>query len=199
MALESIDIVKQRLERIAGGDETAFNELFQLYQPKLFQYLCGVTKSPEIAEELVIDIFVKLWVGRELLPNVIYVEPFLHKVAYNKAMDFFREISRRKRLQEAYFNEPADNIEKPVDQVLIDAESRAIIRDAVNQLPPQRRKIYRMSREEGLTHDEIAAVLQLSTSTVKNAISLSSKTIFQYLKGRHQGDVKAILLLFLLS
>jgi len=196
---EEAYIEKEWLLRIAQGDEPAFNALFAQYKPKLYQYLLHLTKSPEIAEEIVIDIFVKLWIGRSLLPHIEDPDAFLRKVAYNKAMDFFKVVARHSRLQQAYLNQLQQVPEKRADELLIDAESRQMIQDAVNQLPPQRKRIYQMSREQGLTHDQIAETLRLSRNTVKNSIAASMKSIHQYLNTHHRGNAGSILLLFLLS
>jgi RNA polymerase sigma-70 factor (ECF subfamily) len=84
---------------LAEGDEKAFNALFERYKDRLYHYLFKITKSSEISEEIVIDIFVKIWVGREIMDRIQNVESFLHKVAYHKAIDFLRVTSRHARLK----------------------------------------------------------------------------------------------------
>jgi len=76
--------------QIAEGDESSFQRLFERHRDKLFNYLFSIVKSREIAEELVIDVFLRLWIGRELLTEIQNMDAFLHKVAYNKAIDFLR-------------------------------------------------------------------------------------------------------------
>lgn len=190
---------KELLLQVSKGDEPAFNALFEQYRPRLYQYLLLLTKSGEIAEEIVIDIFVKLWIGRSLLSQVENAEAFLRKVAYNKAMDFFRVTARHARLQQAYFDQLVPEPDKRADEILIDAESRRVIYEAINQLPPQRKLIYTMSREQGLTHDQIAQALHLSRSTIKNSMMASVKSIHQYLTDHHKGNAGSLLILFMLS
>src|SRR5579859_5286981 len=87
------------LYEIASGNETAFRVLFNARYEKLFNYLLRITKSREIAEEIATDVFLKLWMGRELMNEISNLDAFLYKVAYNKALDFFRVAARNNRLQ----------------------------------------------------------------------------------------------------
>lgn len=185
------------LRQVASGDESAFNTLFERYRNKLYHYMLGVTKSPEISEEIVMDVFVKLWVGRELLSDIRQLDRFLHKVAYHKAVDFLRAASRQARLQQAYIARIDPEPEKPADALLIDAETRQLLLDAIRQLPPQRKLIYQLSREEGLTHEQIAEALNLSRSTVKNSIVSATKSISAYLRKNNTGKTGLSMLFFL--
>jgi RNA polymerase sigma-70 factor (family 1) len=175
------------LANLSEGDETAFNLLFERYRDKLYHYLLKITKSRETAEEIVIDIFVKLWVGRGLMSEVHSLESFLHKIAYNKAIDLLRTMSRHARLREMYSRRAGQQPEQPADEVLIDAESRKLLEKAILSLPPQRRLIYTLSRDEGLTHEQIAAALNLSRNTVKNSIMAAVKSITDFLRLAHPG------------
>lgn len=186
---------KKLLLQIAGGDETAFRELFDSYREKLYFYILNITHAPEIAEEIVADIFVKLWVGRELLAQIGQPNAFLHKVAYHKAMDFLKTMARHTRLQERYNEWYLSTLqEKRPDQLLIDAEIVQLIRQAVNQLSPQRKLIYQLSREEGMTHEQIARHLNLSRNTVKNSMMAATRFIDTYLKEKMLGPAMLLLL-----
>lgn len=182
---------------IAEGDEQAFNIIFSLFRDRLYQFLVRIVKSPDIAEEIITDVFMKLWLGKSLLAHINDLEGFIHKVAYNKAMNFFKVVSRHSRLQQVYLSRLPADPEKNAEDLLIDAEDTALINEAVNQLPPQRQKIYRLSREEGLTYDEIAEALNLSTNTVRNSIVASNKSISQYLRKHSPGSTRLTLLFFI--
>jgi RNA polymerase sigma-70 factor (ECF subfamily) len=181
------DDEQELLSRITQGDEKAFNQLFERYRERLNHYLLRITKSPDITEEILVDVFLKLWDGRELLTNIYDLEGFLHKVAYNKAMDFFKEISREGRLRQTYFDWSEELPPKSPDELLIESEARRILLEAINQLPASRKKIYALSREEGLTYEEIAEALHLSRNTVKNTIMAASRSIATYLKKHYPG------------
>lgn len=187
---------QELLQLIAKGDEAAFTTVFERYRERMFFYLLKHTRNREVAEEIVTDIFMKLWTGKELLAHIDNLPAFLHTVAYNKAMDFLRITARHERLTRVYTERSAHEGPSTPDVLLIDEETKQILMKAIAQLPPQRQLIYRMSREEGLTHEQIAAALNLSRSTINNALVASQRSIAQFLKD--QGIGKAALSVFFL-
>lgn len=170
------------LLEISAGNEKAFKQLFELHYGKLYNYLLRVTKSKEIAEEIAIDIFVKLWIGRELIQDIRHLDAFLQKVAHNKALDFFKVTARHARLHKLIRKEMESTREQEADHKLLDSEYQHLVTQAIDQLSPQRKMVFTMSRVEGLTHDEIAQRLQLSRNTVRNTIAESLKSIRQFLQ-----------------
>ncbi|WP_157986494.1 RNA polymerase sigma factor [Chitinophaga alhagiae] len=182
MSSHAADIEKSLLSQIAEGNERAFRQLYDLYWAKLYNYLIRIIKSPEITEEIVIDIFLKLWTGRELLHNIQHLDGFLRKVAYNKAMDFFKIASRDEQLKRIVAREMEAEETCGADHRLLDGESRDILQQAILQLSPQRRLIFTLSREKGLTHEQIARQLNLSRNTVRNSMAEALKSIRHYLK-----------------
>ncbi|SKC96393.1 RNA polymerase sigma-70 factor, ECF subfamily [Chitinophaga ginsengisegetis] len=183
------------LTKIAAGDEAAFKQLFEHHRKKLYQYVLAVTKSREVAEEIVIDVFLKLWTGRELITHIQHMDAFLFKVAYNKAMDFFKLAAKNAKLQKLVSEQMAAHQEQSADYSLLNNECREILNNAYKQLSPQRRLMITLSREKGMTHEEIATELNLSRNTVKNTITDSLKIIKQYLLNNHITPVVYILLL----
>ncbi|MEI3801287.1 MULTISPECIES: RNA polymerase sigma-70 factor [unclassified Chitinophaga] len=188
---------EELIQLLQTGNEPAFNLLFERYRDKLYYYLITIVKAPEIAEEIVTDIFVKFWIGKELLHNIRNLESFLHKVAYHKALDFLRTTARHARLQQIYIDRQEPAFQRGADELLIDAECRQLLLQAINQLPPQRKLIYAMSREQGLTHRQIAEALRLSPSTVKNSMVAATRSISDFLRRHHSS--KAALNLFFIS
>jgi RNA polymerase sigma-70 factor (family 1) len=184
------------LQLVAEGNQDAFARIFEKHRQRLYTYLVGITKSPEVAEDILVDVFMKLWIGREMLVRIENLEGFLHKVAYNKAMDFFKTTARHARLQQVYAQR-IDHPEQNLEDWLIDEEARRILREAINQLPPQRKLIYTMSREQGLTYDEIAKALNLSRNTVKGTIMAATRSISEYLNKKYPGNAALSALFFL--
>ena len=173
---------EQLLCLIKSGNEAAFTILFERYRSKLYYYLLRHTKSSEIAEEIVIDIFMKLWKGRELADKIQEPSAFFHKVGYYKALDFLRKTARREQLKQVYIDRAKTEEEKLPDELLMDEEIKKLLIQAINQLPPQRKLIYQLSREKDLSHEQIAQVLNLSKSTVNNTLVSASRSISDYLK-----------------
>jgi RNA polymerase sigma-70 factor (ECF subfamily) len=178
---------------LANGKEVAFNSLFERYKDRIYNYLFKITKSSEVSEEIVIDIFVKIWVGRELMNQIQNLESFLHKVAYHRAIDFLRATSRHERLRKVYIDRIENEREKLADDLIIDKEFRQILQKAIQQLPPQTKLIYTLSREQGLTHNQIASALNLSKNTVKNSVMAATKSISDFLQHNSLGNVLSLL------
>lgn len=184
------------LNEIAQGSETAFRDFFDLYYPQVFQYLHKVVKSKEIADELTSDIFLKLWLGREMMPEIQSLPAFLRKVSSNKAIDFFRQAARQQEIQQLLAKELNTTTTVTADNRLMDQEYYSLLSRALDLLSPQRKLVFSLSRIEGLTHDQIAEKLQLSRNTVRNTIVESLKVVRDYL--RKQGiDGAAFWLIFI--
>ena len=169
------------LHEIAQGSEPAFQELFNKYYPFVFQYLLKIVKSKEIAEEMASDIFMKLWLGKEMIVEIQTMPAFLRKVCTNKAIDFFRYSSRRQQIQQLVQQELNKQVSQSSDYQLLDHEYQTLLSQAINQLSPQRKLVFSLSREEGLTHEQIAEKLQLSRNTVRNTVVESLKLVRDFL------------------
>jgi len=171
------------LQLIASGDEPAFKTLFEKHRGKLYAYLKGITKSPEVSEEIVMDIFLKIWIARKTVFEINHFDSFLFRIAHNKAIDFLRTLHRDKTLFNLVWEEIQLVSTQTADAGLKEKESHAILQDAIARLSPKRRLVYKLSRENALSHDQIAAYLNLSKSTVNNHLVESLRFIKNYLNG----------------
>jgi RNA polymerase sigma-70 factor (ECF subfamily) len=174
---------KRLLQLIATGDEPAFKTLFEKYRGKLYTYLRNITKSPEVAEEIVMDVFMKIWIGRKTVTEISHFDSFLFRIAHNKAIDFLRALHRDQTLFKLVCEEIQVESTETADAVLKEKESNAILQAAIARLSPKRRLVYELSRENALSHDQIAAYLNLSKSTVNNHLVESLRFIKNYLNG----------------
>jgi RNA polymerase sigma-70 factor (ECF subfamily) len=181
------------LYEIASGNEDAFELLFEQQRGRLYNYMLKITKSKVVAEEIVLDVFLKLWIGRELLPEIKNMDAFLNKVAYNKALDFLKIASRKKEIHKLVAKQIEACQEQEADHKLLDSEYQSILKKALDQLSPQRRIIFTLSRMEGLTNEEIAQQLQLSRNTVRNTLHESLQSIREYLR---QNNLLSMIILF---
>jgi len=153
---------------ICEGDEAAFKQIFKKYNGRLNTYLLKVTKSRESSEEIVMDVFLKLWQSRDMLSEIDNFSSFLFKVARNKAFDFLRLASKDKILRELIWNEieAVDNCSSD-DKLCLD-ELQSQLDQVISKLPYKRQFVYRLSREQHMTYDQIATHLKISKATVKN-------------------------------
>jgi RNA polymerase sigma-70 factor (family 1) len=171
------------LLKIKEGDEYFFNLIFERYRNQVFSYLYKVSKSKEVAEEIVLDVFLKLWHGREAITEIQKLEAFLYSVAHNKAIDFFRAAKRSPVIQQAVWEVLNENTtaSDTADTLLQQHHLESLIREAVNQLSPKRKEVFELRQNEGLSYAEIAATLNLSTHTVRNHLAASIEFIREYL------------------
>lgn len=169
---------QELLAAIGEGDQRAFATLFERHRNHLYNYLLKVTKSSETAEEIVLDVFLKIWQGRDLLHEVDHFEAFLFCIARNKAIDFVRWLEKRKSAQIELWNRMHQEMmtESP-DSGLCLQETQQMIESAVGQLSPQRRQAFQLSRDHGLTYEQIAARMHISSHTVRNHIAASLQFI----------------------
>jgi len=181
--LSTIELKDEKflLQQVAEGDEIAFKALFDLYREKLYYYISRFIKSEQVAEELVMDVFMKIWIGRDLIVNILNFDSFLFRVAHNKSIDFLRSAAKDKNLKELLWNEIQLASYSRADDLVLVKEFEEKTREAINLLAPQRKKIYQLSREEDITHEEIAKMLQISKATVNNQIVEARKFIRNHL------------------
>ena len=184
------------LKAIASGNEAAFNVLFEKYRTKLYGYIFTISKSKEATEEILIDVFLKLWMGKEMLEEIENLDAFLGKMAHNKAIDYLRMSSRAAKNEKLSRQELFPAIETETDYKLREGECQLLLNKAIDQLSPQRKNVFMLSRQQEFTYDEIASELNLSRNTVRNTMAETLK-FFKSFLGRHSiyATIAVILLL----
>lgn len=181
MAHNNLYTEKELLMQISEGDEKAFRTVFSGYYEQLFNYIFGFIKSKQITEELVMDVFLKIWLGRDIVPQIEKFDAFLFRVAHNKSIDFLRSAARDPKFKDLLWEkiQLVNNVQ--ADSSIITREYETKLHEAVSLLSPQRKKVYQLSREQDMTHDQIAAQLRLSKHTVNNHIVEAQRFIRTYL------------------
>ncbi len=172
---------------IAQGDEKAFEEIFLHYTAVLFPNLKKLVKSEVDAQEIIQEVFLKLWLQRNKLPTIENPRGWLQTLASNTAIDFMRtRISYETKL--CRFSELQPGREQERDDIFWkqwDAkETKAIIQDAVRALPMRRRQIFQMYRLEGYSRKEIAQELGVSENFVRNNLGYAAEFIEAYLANK---------------
>lgn len=181
MTQNNFHIEKDLLSEVSKGNEKAFRALFTAYYNQLNNYIFSITKSKQIAEELAMDVFLKIWLGRDIIPQIEKFDAFLFRVAHNKSIDFLRSVARDPKFQDLLWDQIQIANNTQADSSVILHEYEAKLREAVSLLSPQRKKVYQLSREQDMTHDQIAAQLKLSKNTVNNHIVEAQRFIRSYL------------------
>ena len=180
MHYPSIYDEKALLQKIASGDEDAFRKVFDLYKGELYKVALQLTKSFTIAEEATQDVFVGLWVSRAHLIKVDDPRSYLYKILLNRigrylAIDNRQQIIRNaQRFREFYGN--------TTEELVAVRESQRLIDEAIDQLPPQQKRVYQLSRHEGLSTVEIADHLNITPLTAKSYLRDAMRFIRSHLK-----------------
>lgn len=192
MSDDSLYIDKQLFNRVAEGDEVAFKELYQKYARQLWPFLMKLTKSEDASDELIQEVFIRVWINRDQLDNIDNPRAWLYKIASNQAHNWFnKNILERKAAVKHQQNTPED---ATIDTNLHLRQMMMAVNTAVSELPQQRRTIYRMNRDRGMKASEIAQELNISVFTVKNTLAASVKFIRQRLE--EQGYFTLLLIIF---
>lgn len=168
------------LKQIAEGDEQAFAVLFYRYLPVLQPFALKFTKSSDVAEEIIQDTFLRVWLNREKLDDIENVKSWLYKFASNECLNYLRkQLKEAKAIDKLIIEHPKES-NNTVDTLNLN-DVNYLVGQAIDRLPGQRKRIYLMSRSEGMNIPEIAAALELSPNTIKNALVISLKTIREHL------------------
>lgn len=182
------------IRRLKAGDKLSFNRLFYKHEKKLYNFSKKLLHSPEEAEEIVQEVFIRVWENRATLKEGLPFEAFIIRIAknliYNKAKRRVNEHAYK-----AYYMQHTNTLRLTTEEDVNFKTLASLTSRFIEQLPPQRKTIFTMSRMEGLTNKEIAAHLNVSVSTVENHINKALKSLKQHL---YQHDVDMLGLLFLI-
>ncbi len=167
--------------QIADGDENAFREVFHSFNQRLFPYVLNIVKSSAVTEEIVQEVFLKLWTNRQAVAEMDNPVAWLFTVAANQSFTYLKRISTEQRIIDK-IKQSMRTSENPTDEYIFFNESKIILQKVVGELPAQRQVIYKLSREEGLNNQQIADQLNLSPNTVKNQLVSALRTIREQLQ-----------------
>lgn len=175
---------KELLSRIAEGDEQAFELILKEYYPRLRPFISKNTSSSIDVEEVLQNCFLRVWINRDKLPSIIHFKAWIYKVASREYLLYLRQkIKEKQEIPLQLAESMADGAGNP-EEIVQMQQVKAALKEAVELLPEQRKKIFKMSRDEGMKVAEIAIALSLSSNTVKNALTTALKQIREYLSAR---------------
>jgi len=161
-------------EKLALGDIEAFHYFFITYHPKMKAFLNHFVCSETIAEDLLQDVFEKIWINREYASNLKSFNAYIYRMTKNMAINYLEH----KMIEDNFISSypvflPEITIEEEIDA----NELELIIQMTIEKMPNQRRKIFTMSRIEGFKNLEIAEKLNLSKRTVETHLNHALKQI----------------------
>ena len=172
------------LQEIAAGSETAFCRLFDHYWNRVYASALVLTKSSPMAQDIAQEVFLQLWQNREKATDIQKLDGFLFISARNL---IFKKMSRLK-LEDAYQHyltyqaRAASGVSGDTSVPTEFKELQTLVELGISQLPPQQQKAFRLSRERGLSHEEISHQMGVSRAAVKDYIVRSLAFLRKYLR-----------------
>lgn len=179
---------------LTEGSEEAFTSLFKHYRGKLYHYALTITDSNETAEDMVHDTFLKIWNNRHQMSQVENLGSYLFRACHNQAISGLRRMAKETLVLAELRNESVPML--PDVDPAAQKEIRAFIQQAVDKLSPQQRKIFLLSRQEGLKLQQIADELEISISTVKTHLGIAIRFLREEIGKNYGLQATAILVMY---
>lgn len=185
---------KELVGRLREGDEAAFDILYDRYSTRLTGNLMTLLKSAELAEEILQDLFMKVWETREQIDPDKSFRSYIFKIAQNMVYQTFRESARQKRF-EGHLSSNSSELYSHIEENIAFKELHQIHQDAIDQLPAKRREVYILFKIEGKSYAEISELLNISTSTINDHLQKANK----FLKVKLKANGGYTILIFLIT
>lgn len=182
------NLQKMLLQRIAQQDEQAFRSLYHIYNARLRKFAFALVKSRENAEEIVEDVFIKLWKQRQNLEAINNIGVYLYTATKNTALNYLSKQAIANIL------EPFDNIDiklcpedhQSPDELMITAEMHLSVKHAIESLPPRCKMIFKLVREDGLKYRDVSDILGISVNTIDAQMAIAVKRIWEAVSKRFE-------------
>lgn len=167
------------LELLKLGDTNAYQQLYHKYHAALYAYILRFVKIPELSEDLLQEVFIKIWEIRATVDPSLSFQAYLYRISRNRVFKLIKKIAAddKLRMEVAYhINAEVKGVDVQLQWKLYEQ----ILQTAVNKLPPQRRNIFKLCRNEGKKYEEVAAELHISRNTIKEHMVLAVRFIKDY-------------------
>jgi RNA polymerase sigma-70 factor (family 1) len=182
------------LKLVVAGDKNAFTQLYNNYRNKIYSIAFELTESSAVAEEIVQDVFLKIWVKRTTLDEVTHFRAYLFTITRNYVFTALKRIARKEAI-EVYAMQDAPLYYHDTENRVLNNEYTRILQAAIDRLPEQQRQVYNLIKKEGYKREEVAAALRLSPETVKTHLAQAMRSIRTYCLARLDVTIALIILM----
>lgn len=176
MFIKDIDNEKELLLKMADGHHMAFNTLFYHYHDKIYNYALKICQSEVVAEEVVQDVFMKVWLGKENAAAIENIGAYLMVMCRNHCFLILKRTALEVRCN-ADKNTHWTELDRDTENYLDYKETRMILEKALSSLPKQQKLVYHLCHVEGMKQQEVASQLSISRLTVKAHLRQAVKTV----------------------
>lgn len=184
MLSDELNNEKKWLLLLREGSEQAFEKIYLLYSKRLFGNLLKLVKSESIAQEILQEVFLKVWDNRRFIDTEKSFRSYLFKIAENKTYDFFRKAARDHKLQQLLLAAATEGYEH-IESLIVNKENNRLLQQAIEALPPQRQQVFRLCKLEGKSYEEVSRLLGISTSTISDHIVKASRAVREFIATHH--------------
>jgi len=171
ITIEKIQYLQYRISRFE--DQQAYKELFTSFHTYLCQFARTFVKAKEPAEEIVSDVFIKIWEKRKGLEKIDNLKLYLYVATRNTAFNYLDKQKRNATHSTEDLPATLTSVYLDPEQLLITADMLALIQKAIDLLPTQCRLIFKLVKEDGLKYREVAEILDISAKTVENQLAIA--------------------------
>jgi len=179
LKLSNDNITQELLTRLKNGDILAFDQLYELYSHKLFSFVFKILKNEAEVDDIVQEVFVKIWESRNKLEDYKLLNSYIFTIAYNNSIDLIRKrISNNKYLGHLKYSASINFTPTIVSQIEYN-ELNNQVEKLIANLPDRQKQVYLLHRDEGVTYTEIAEKLGISKNTVENHMVKALKYLRQ--------------------
>ena len=185
---------QELLKLVAEGDRNAFTQIYNNYRNKIYSIAFELTESTTVSEEIVQDVFLKIWVKRDSLHEVEHFRAYLFTITRNYVFTALKRIARKESIEVSAVQDAPLYDHDTEDRVLNNEYTR-ILQAAIDRLPEQQKQVYNLIKKEGLKREEAAAALHLSPETVKTHLAQAMRSIRTYCLARLDISIALIILI----
>jgi RNA polymerase sigma-70 factor (family 1) len=171
------------LGQVTASNEAAFRQLYDGQHQRIYAFAFFLTRSDTLAEEVTQEIFIKVWTHREELSGIRHFDAWLKTLVRNQAFSYLKRLAKERLILQE-ISQRTQNESYSTESEVLDKEYSRLLKQAIEQLPPQQKKVYLLSRQEGLKQEKIADSLGISVNTVKNHMKSALRNIKLFLDGR---------------
>jgi len=193
MSIKPLFNNSELLAKVAEGDQRAFRTLYDFYHHRIYAFALHLLKSDILAEEIVQETFLKLWKQGYELNKIVNLESFLVTIARNRSLDVLRRTKLEIKTDQHLIKEWSETHNDTEESIILN-DTRRVLQNAVDQLPPQQKQVYQLCHQEGLKYEEAAQKLNLSALTVQSYMKLALRNLRKHIKNHSDLSVLLILL-----
>lgn len=194
MLNRSLHTETELLTALKNGSESAFTDLYNRYHRGIYMYVLDFVKRPQLAEDIVHEVFMKLWESRERITITTSLTAYLYRISRNKGIDALKKISKDTALRQEVLEWMYPELAGVESEAKMISQYETLYQSAIAELTPQRQKIFILCKEKGKTYEEVATELGISRNTVKEHMVHSLRFLRNYFAEKGQLALLAIAL-----